>query len=124
MPSEQATLERERALLSYVGSYERVSVVCAKEERTKTEMEKKTDENFMMQGTVLVRCVKYDSIADERISSKLMSEVRFAFPKSPPFMHGCLDFSVRNMHPETSCYMWLYGVSRESSHSESYNRII
>lgn len=82
-PSEQATLERERSLLSYVVSYERVCVVCAKEERTKTEMKKKTDEIFMMQGTVLVR---YDSIADERMSSKLRFEMRFDFQKLPPFM--------------------------------------
>jgi hypothetical protein len=67
-------------------SYERVSVVCAKEERTKTEMEKRTDENFMMQSTLLVRYMKYDSIAEERMSSMLGPEVQFAFQESPPFM--------------------------------------
>lgn len=64
-PSEQATLERERVESSYEVSYERVSVVCAKEDRTKMEMEKRTDENFMIQSTLCVKCIKYDSIAED-----------------------------------------------------------
>lgn len=65
MPSEQATLERERVVSSYEVSYERVSVVCAKVDSTKMEIEKRTDENFMIQTTLRVRCIKYDSIAEE-----------------------------------------------------------
>lgn len=65
MPSEQATLERERVVSSYEVSYERVSVVCAKVDRTKMEMEKRTNENFMIQSALRVRCIKYDSIAEE-----------------------------------------------------------
>lgn len=67
MPSEQATLERERVGSSYEVSYERVSVVCAKVDRTKMEMEKKTDENFMIQRLKRFACegIKYDSIAEE-----------------------------------------------------------